>query len=201
MLTLAGVDRGQTPDKLTYKQTYRIKGPPHACPLFSQFSGQFGIAGVIGYYDCGTGDPHGSTRRFLNGAEFWRVFGQGFRGGRPEERGLQCIALSGDGKALLDLDVTDGGTPSPYELLETILHAIIGKWLNHSVPRLLLTFSNLGHYNLFDNGVLHRDISSGNIMRYSVPIERPTLNKYGPSFRAFIDLILINPLGLSALEM
>ena len=204
-MTLSGeVDR--LPDKFACKQTYPVEGHSQEGPLFSQFNGQFGIADVIGYHICGPEEPHGSTGRLLNGAEFWNIFDEQdlarFPGGRPqpEERGLQCIALSGDGKALLDLDVTDGGTPSPSELLESILHAIIGKWLNHSVPRLLLT-SNLGHYNLFDRGVLHRDISSGNIMRHSVPIERPTLNKYGPSFIAFIDLILINSLGLIALEM
>ncbi|KAF8486766.1 hypothetical protein F5888DRAFT_1822651, partial [Russula emetica] len=30
-----------------------------------------------------------------------------------------------------------------------------------STPRFLLTFADLGHYNLFDKGILHRDISSG----------------------------------------
>ena len=126
MLTLAGVDRGQIPDRLTYKQTYRIKGAPRAYSLFSQFSGQFGIADVIGYYDCGAGDPHGSTSRFLNGAEFWRVFGQRFRERRPEERGLQCIAFSGKGNTIVDIHNPDGGTPCPGKLLETIIHAIIG---------------------------------------------------------------------------
>jgi hypothetical protein len=43
-----------------------------------------------------------------------------------EERGLQCIALAGEGKALADLSDTDEGPPSPGELLETVLHAIIG---------------------------------------------------------------------------
>ncbi|KAF8491035.1 hypothetical protein F5888DRAFT_1077830 [Russula emetica] len=160
MLTLSGVDH--LPDKLTYKQTYQIKGHSHEGLLLSQFNGQFGIVDVIGYHDCGTEDPHGSTRRLLNDAVFWRVFGQQDlpegRRHEPEERGLQCIALSGEGKDLMDLH-TDGGTPSPGELLESILHAIIG------------------HYNLFDKGILHRDISSGNILRNSVPVRRPALDK------------------------
>jgi hypothetical protein len=29
-----------------------------------------------------------------------------------------------------------------------------------------------GHYNLFLGGVLHRDVSHGNILRLGVPIER-----------------------------
>jgi hypothetical protein len=126
MLTLSGVDH--LPDKFTYKQTYQIKGDSQEGPLFSQFHGQFGIADIIGYHECGPEDPHGSTRRLLNHAEFWNVFGHDLPGGRPEDRGLHCIALSGEGKALIDLNNTDGGTPSPGELLESILHAIIGKW-------------------------------------------------------------------------
>ena len=130
-----GVDR--LPDRFTCKLTYQVEGHSQEGPLFSQFNGQFGIADVIGYHNCGPEEPHGSTGRLLNGAEFWNVFNQQYLphipGGRPqpEERGLQCIALSGEGKALVDLDVTDGGTPSPYELLESILHAIIGKSFDH----------------------------------------------------------------------
>ena len=140
-------------------------------------------ADVIGYHDCGTEDPHGSTKRLLNGAEFWRVFDQqdlpeGRRHG-PEERGLQCIVLSGEGKALVDLHNTDGGTPSPGELLESILHAIIGKSSVPSMPHFLLTFADLGHwhYNLFDKGILHRDISLGNVLHYLEPIWCPALDK------------------------
>ena len=137
-MTLSGGVDG-LPDRIACKQTYQVKGHSQEGPLFSQFNGQFGIADVIGYYNCEPEEPHGSTRRLLNGAEFWNGFNQHdlarFPGGspQPEERGLQCIALSGDGKALLDLDDADGGTPSPYELLESILHAIIGKWLNHAL--------------------------------------------------------------------
>ena len=114
------------PDELAYKQTYQIKGHSQEGPLFSRFYGQFGIADIIGYHECGTEDPHGSTRRLFNEAECWRVFGQQDLH-EPEERGLQCIALSGEGKSLVDLNNSDGGTPSPGELLESILHAIIGK--------------------------------------------------------------------------
>jgi hypothetical protein len=46
-----------------------------------------------------------------------------------------------------------------------------------SAPHFLITFADLGHYNLFDKGILHRDISSGNVLRYSEPIQRPALDK------------------------
>jgi hypothetical protein len=124
-LTLSGVDR--LPDKLTCKLSYQIKGRSREGLLFSQLTGQFGIADVIGYYECGTEDPHGSTMRLMSGAKHWDVFGKNDSRREPEDRGLHCIALSGEGKALIDLKNQDGGTPSPGELLECILHAIIGK--------------------------------------------------------------------------
>jgi hypothetical protein len=49
-----------------------------------------------------------------------------------------------------------------------------------SVPSALhfsLTFADLGHYNLFNKGILHRDVSSGNVLRYTEPIQRPALKK------------------------
>ena len=41
MLTLSGVDH--LPDKLTYKQTYQIKGHPQEGLLFSQLNGQLAL--------------------------------------------------------------------------------------------------------------------------------------------------------------
>ncbi|KAI0271215.1 hypothetical protein BGY98DRAFT_203120 [Russula aff. rugulosa BPL654] len=90
------------PDELTYKLMYSVKGQSQEGPLLSKFNGQFGITDVIGYHDCGPEEPHGSTRRLLKDAEFWRVFRQQDipegRHHEPEERGLQCIALSGKGR-------------------------------------------------------------------------------------------------------
>ncbi|KAI9444821.1 hypothetical protein H4582DRAFT_853102 [Lactarius indigo] len=60
-----------------------------------------------------------------------------------------------EGLPLLDFSDTEAGIPTPAELMETILHSMIG------------------HYNLFLVGVLPRDISSGNILRLREPIHRP----------------------------
>ncbi|KAH8985211.1 hypothetical protein EDB92DRAFT_1379895 [Lactarius akahatsu] len=60
-----------------------------------------------------------------------------------------------EGLPLLYTSDVEAGIPSPAELLESILHAMIG------------------HYNLYLGGVLHRDISNGNILRLREPIERP----------------------------
>jgi hypothetical protein len=73
MLSLAkGIT--QIPDRLAYKQTYPIKGHSQGGPLFSELIGQFGVIDVIGYYICGTEEPHGSTGPFLVNAEIWDIF-------------------------------------------------------------------------------------------------------------------------------
>ncbi len=140
MLTLSeGVT--QIPDRLAYKQIYPIKGRSQEGPLFSKFIGKFGITDVFGYHICGPEEPHSSTGPFLVDADFWKLFEDQIdedadewdlksrptpRHREPEERGLQCIALSSEGQVLLGLHNKIGGTPSPGELLESILHTIIG---------------------------------------------------------------------------
>ena len=128
MLTLSGVH--DIPDSFIYKQTYQVKGRSQEGPLLSRFSGEFGIADIIGYHNCEASDRHGSTTRLSNGARFWNVFGQEkiSQDKQPEERQLQCIALSGEGKVLVDVNDKDQGISSPSELLESILHAFIGKY-------------------------------------------------------------------------
>lgn len=141
---------------------------------------------VIGYHDCGTGDPHGSTRRLLvlKNAEFWAVFeqqGSDLPEGRrrePEEGGLQCIALSGEGMALIDLHDTDGGTPSPGDLLESaVFSMLLSASSVSSVPHILLTFCQSRSLQTCLIGVscTGRDISSGNVLRCSEPIWCPQL--------------------------
>jgi hypothetical protein len=39
-----------------------------------------------------------------------------------------------------------------------------------------LTFSDLGHCNLFIKGILHRDVNDGNILRYLKPVQCPALD-------------------------
>jgi hypothetical protein len=159
------------PDQLVLKQAYPIMGESQEGPLFSKLFGQFGIADVLAFCSCQPEEPHGSTDAFFQNAIYWDVFGAGDY--TPERRGLQCIAFPASGQPLLDLG-EDGGIPSPGDLLETILHAIIGKqyFLQFFF---LLTITDLGHCNLFINGILHRDVSVGNILRYSEPISRPPL--------------------------
>jgi hypothetical protein len=115
------------PDNFTYKQSYQIKGRSQEGLLLSKVNGQFGIADVIGYYNCAE-DPHGSMKRLFTKAEFWNVLKTKNlpEDPKPKERALQCIALAGEGKAL-DLNNLDAGRPSPGELLESILRAIIGE--------------------------------------------------------------------------
>lgn len=113
------------PDKLVYKVAYPIKGHSQEGQLFSRVWGQFGVADVVGFYNCKPEEPHGTTGPFFKSANFWSILDDKHCQ-EPEERGMQCTALSTKGQPLLDLGNKDGGTPLPGELLETILHAIIG---------------------------------------------------------------------------
>ncbi|KAF8260716.1 hypothetical protein EI94DRAFT_1747628 [Lactarius quietus] len=72
-----------------------------------------------------------------------------------------------EGLPLLDTCDAVNGIPTPVELMETVLHAMIG------------------HFNLFLGGVLHGDVSPGNIVRLRQPIMR--------SFGLFIRFLYIIP--------
>ncbi|KAH9026483.1 hypothetical protein EDB85DRAFT_1850347, partial [Lactarius pseudohatsudake] len=43
-----------------------------------------------------------------------------------------------------------------------------------------------GHYNLYLGGVLHRDVSNGNILRLREPMERPHSRSTSLSCRGFL---------------
>jgi hypothetical protein len=153
--------------------SYPVDGCSHEGPLFSKFVGQFGIANVVGYHTCGPNEPHGSTRRLLRGAEFWSVLAG--KGREPEERSQHCIAMSSWGRDLVNLREEQGVIPSPGDLLEVLLHAIIGKLYFFRVRLSAHTSTHLGHCGLFFGGVLHRNISSGNIIFNLQPVNRPAL--------------------------
>ena len=112
------------PDKIVYKMSYPIERRAQEGVLFSEFVGQFGIVDVVGFYVCGPEEPHGSIEHLFRNANFWNICNDEAR--EPEERRQQCIAMSSKGQSLTNLTF-EGGIPSPGDLLETILHAIIGE--------------------------------------------------------------------------
>ena len=116
----------ELPDKIVYKLSYQIEGHTSEGPLFSRFLGQFGIIDMVGFGTCGPEEPFGNTEYLLRNASFWD-FSKG-ETGVPEKRYLQCTAMSFECLPLLDIDDKETGIPSPVELLETILHAMIGKY-------------------------------------------------------------------------
>jgi len=173
------------PDDMTYKVSYPIEGYSQEGQLLSRFVGKFGIADVVGYHICGTDEPHGKTQPLFRSAERWAIFGG--EGCGPEKRPQQCIAMSTSGRSLLDLK-DEGGIPSPTELLETILHAIIGE--SYSISNFRHTFTLVGHCGLFLGGILHRDISSGNILRNVQPINRPALELCAVDLFVLVSLLM-----------
>ncbi|KAH9006093.1 hypothetical protein EDB86DRAFT_681353 [Lactarius hatsudake] len=136
-------------EEMVYKLSYQTDGGRGA--LFSRFYGQFGIVDIIGYHVCTAKESFGSTTHHLLNAQFWKLVDDS-----PvrslEIKQLHCTAIALEGLLLLDTSDKAAGTPTPVGLMETILNSMIG------------------HYNLFLGGVLHRDVSSGNILRE--PIKR-----------------------------
>ncbi|KAH8992032.1 hypothetical protein EDB92DRAFT_1816151 [Lactarius akahatsu] len=148
------VDRvPQLPNKMVYKLSYQTDGRPSEGTLLSRFFGQFGIVDIIGHHVCTAEESFGSTAHHLLNAQFWKVVDDSpVRS--PEIKQLHCTAMSLEGLPLLDTSDEAAGIPTPAGLVETILHSMIG------------------HYNLYLGGVLHRDVSSGNILRLREPINR-----------------------------
>jgi hypothetical protein len=155
-LTLVGVS--ELPEKIIYKLSYQPEGRPSEGSLFAKFRGEFGIVDIIGFHVCTAKEIFGSTDRYFLDARFLPV-GDVKTGDNetrePELRYLHCIAMALEGLRLVDTSDSDPrAIPTPPELVETIFHSIIG------------------HYNLFRGGILHRDVSCGNILRLRNPIER-----------------------------
>ena len=113
------------PDRIVYKLSYQTEGHRSEGQLFSEFRGQFGIIDVIGFYICGQEEPFGNTESLVRNGSFWDFTQGGSR--TPEKRYLHCIAMSFECLPLLDIFNKEAGIPSPAELVETILHAMIGK--------------------------------------------------------------------------
>ena len=121
------------PDQIVYKLSYRTGGHTFEGPLFSKFLGQFGIIDVVGFQMCSPEEPFGSTEHLIRNGSSWN-FAQGVSSiGTPEKRYLQCTAMSLECLPLLETSDKEVGIPAPAELLETILHAMIGeqRFLSH----------------------------------------------------------------------
>ncbi|KAH9163309.1 hypothetical protein EDB89DRAFT_562696 [Lactarius sanguifluus] len=148
----------ELPEKMVYKMSYQTEGHSPEGDLLSGSLGQFGIVDIVGSYvytpEDAAEEPFGSTAHHVRNSTFWPLSDQSVERS-PDNRYLHCTAMALEGLPLLYTSDIEAGIPSPAELLESILHAMIG------------------HYNLYLGGVLHRDVSNGNILRLREPIERP----------------------------
>lgn len=151
----------QFPEEMIYKMSYQTTERPSEGDFFSRFNGHFGVVDVVGFHVCSPDDYFGSTSYHFSNASFLPFDKKSrVQVGIPEPRVLHCTAVALEGLPLLGFP---DALPKPPELLESILHSMIGKTpLLHfySISR----HSHLGHYNLFLGGVLHRGISEGNIV-------------------------------------
>ena len=128
----------ELPDRIVYKLSYQTEGHTFEGPLFSGFLGQFGIVDVVGFQICGPEEPFGNTEYLIRNGSFWNVIQAQGATGTPKKRHVHCTAMSFEGLPLLDTSDKEAGIPTPAELLETILHAMIGE--SGFIPHI---FSNL----------------------------------------------------------
>lgn len=113
---------------MVYKLSYRRVGRPSEGDLFSGFSGQFGVVGVIGYHTCFSEESFGSTERHFPRPRLLKL-GQATPVGSesPKYRHLHCTAMALEGLPILEILDTEAGIPTPAELLKTIIHSLIGE--------------------------------------------------------------------------
>jgi hypothetical protein len=77
----------------------------------------------------------------------------------PEQRRLSRTVYLTEGYDIRQLE-------SPRKLVEVVLHAMLGSYCDfYYAPHLIDVFPYAGHWVLFKEGWLHRDVSVSNIMR------------------------------------
>jgi len=122
----------ELPEKIIYKLSYQIEGHALKAALLSQSFGQFGIADVVGFYTSSQ-VPFATTTSHLLNSQFLKLVDDSVVG-IPEARYLHCTAMSLEGLSLdntiTSLKEVETVTErlAPADLLETILHAIIGEY-------------------------------------------------------------------------
>ena len=130
---LTHVDGSELPDKIVYQLSYQPKGHPSEGTLFSPFHGQFGIVDIAGSHICSAEDFFGSTEHHFLNAVFFPLGNKKDAGERripePEIMYLHCVAMVLEGLPLFDTSGSDTGADmlTPPQLVETILHSIIGE--------------------------------------------------------------------------
>jgi hypothetical protein len=115
----------ELPEKMVYKLSYQPEGYTLEGSLLCGFFGQFGVVDVVGSHVCIQEEPFSSTAHHIKNCTFWDLSKERVEG-NPVNRFLHCTALTLEGLPLLDTSDTEVGIPGPAELLESILHAMIG---------------------------------------------------------------------------
>ncbi|KAH8985777.1 hypothetical protein EDB86DRAFT_2323582, partial [Lactarius hatsudake] len=121
----------ELPEKMVYKLSYQTEGHSPEGDLLSGSLGQFGIVDIVGSYICtpedAAAEPFGSTAHHVRNSTFWPLFDQSAKSSPVNNKYLRCTAMALEGLPLLYTSDIEAGILSPAELLETILHAMIGE--------------------------------------------------------------------------
>jgi len=129
------VPDGDIPSRLVYKDSWPLQRDAGIeADTYSSVYDEFGVPRLW------ASQPLGDNSRFVNCATAWDPFGGQVTTRNPELRVHMRLYYSTVGKPLYNCE-------TPYELIECILHAIIG------------------HFNVLrKSNALHRDVSEGNIL-------------------------------------
>jgi hypothetical protein len=111
---------------MVYKLSYQTEGHPSEGTLFSGFFGQFGIVDIVGFHICSPEESFGCTAHHFSNPRFLKLVDDS-TDGTPEIKYLHCTAMSLEGVPLLEISDKQTGIPTPAELMETIIHSMIGE--------------------------------------------------------------------------
>ena len=136
MLNLHSED---VPSNLVVKDSWPLVGRNNEKAMYEAARGRFGVPDVLASYEVKgpDGNPH-LTKRFLPAPrKFWNIWqypasAEASTGPEPEDRVQIRHLFKTEGRDLLD-------AASPHELLEGILHAMIGMSTHRSLSSALIT--------------------------------------------------------------
>jgi hypothetical protein len=149
---------GDLPSNLAVKDSWPLVDRNNEKAMYAAAQGLFGVPVVLASYEVrGPNKTPNTTERFLPSDSTPLIVWQSQPAvPKPEKRVQTRHLYKSIGRDLLSAS-------SPRELLEGILHAMIGV-LPHSTHVGHINDDRQGYLNYYEKGYMHRDISIGNVM-------------------------------------
>lgn len=131
--------------------------------MFQSLNGQFGLPVLLhGYHVMHNGTCSPEQTIVPNDGRFWKPESPEAKVTKPSERIHKRLVFKTLGRPLLT-------ARSPKELLRVVTHAILGNIFIYCVRCIKAYLFIIGHYNMFQHGWLHCDVSVGNVLIMDPP--------------------------------